>query len=110
MHTTWDAAWDAALTDLELDVHRAEALLRAVHAGAELPSSQDVLRDRWDPPRGLGPLPWPLVERARAVLARQQQVAQQLVEATHVNRRHARAANALRDRSVSTPVYLDVAL
>lgn len=109
-NTTWNVVWADALDAIQLDVDRAEALLAAVHAGSDLPASEDVLTARWDPPRGLGPLPLPLVRRAEALLARQQEVARRLAEATHTNRLHARAAVALREKPAAVPVYLDVAL
>lgn len=106
----WQDAWSQALSDLEMDVDGAEQLLRAVHAGRDLPPSGLVLESRWEPPRGLGALPRPLVERATNLLARQQEVSRRLAEATHANRRHARAAIALREGAPAVPVYLDMAL
>lgn len=108
--TTWRHAWCTALGDIELDVERAESLLHAVHAGQDLPSSEELLHARWEAPRGLGPLPLTLVERATALLARQQEVARGLSEAVHTNRQHARAAAAHRRSAAAVPVYLDVAL
>ncbi len=107
---TWDEAWSRALDEMELDVEATETLLVALHAGQDLPRAEDVLSARWDPPRGLGPVPRPLIERATALVRRQQELSLRLVEATHVNRRHARAAVALREKAPAVPVYLDVAL
>lgn len=106
----WDQAWSQALNDIEMDVEAAEQLLLAVRSGRELPSSEQLLRGRWEAPRGLGPLPLPLVARASALLERQQEVARRLAEACHVNRRHARVAVAHREAVPAVPVYLDVAL
>lgn len=106
----WDEAWSRALADIELDVGKAEQLLCDIHAGRDLPPSDQLLQARWAPPRGLGPLPLPLVARATALVARQQEVSRRLAEATHVNRRHARAAGALREGAPAVPVYVDVAL
>ncbi|GEA90139.1 hypothetical protein [Cellulomonas cellasea] len=98
----WDAAWSHALTELELDVAEAEALLRADHAGpVELRSQQ------WVPPTGLGPLPAPLVERAQALLDRQLDVARRTAAAALLSRRHLVAVDAMRERPPAVPVYLD---
>ncbi len=107
---TWDDAWSRALDAMELDVDSTESLLVALHAGQDLPSADEVLTARWEPPGGLGPVPRPLIERATALVRRQQELSLRLVEATHVNRRHARAAVALREKAPAVPVYLDVAL
>ena len=107
---SWDRAWTAALHELELDVEESEALLRAVHAGADLPAPGDVMRARWQPRRGLGQLPIPLRERASALLDRQREVTRQLLEAAHATRKHARAAASMRESAPAIPVYLDVAL
>ncbi|GAB2677827.1 hypothetical protein [Thalassiella azotivora] len=106
----WHEAWSRALHGMELDVVQAEALLTAVHAGADLPSPDEVSRRRWSPPTGLGPLPIALQDRAAALLARQQEVGRRLAEAAHTNRQHQRAAVAHREAPPAVPVYVDVAL
>ncbi|WP_298461660.1 hypothetical protein [uncultured Cellulomonas sp.] len=99
----WDAAWSDALAELELSVDEAEALIRAGH-------TQPLrLLGAWQPPSGLGMLPAPLVDRARALLARQVRVAQQLAEAAAHSRRQLRAVEGMRADAESTPVYLDTA-
>ncbi len=108
--STWEAAWACALDTMQIDVEAAERLLGALHADQDLPQADEVLAARWTPPGGLGPVPRPLVERATALVRRQQELALRLVEATHVNRRHARAAVSLREQAPAVPVYLDVAL
>lgn len=99
--TTWGAAWEAALAELELDVAAAEAVLALDHI-ADAPQ-----RSAWTPPAGLGPLPAPLAERARALLDRQLEVGRRLAEAAELSRRHSRAAQALRQAPPAVPVYLD---
>lgn len=102
----WDAAWSDALAELELSVDEAEALLVADHAAARL----GVMRAAgWTPPSGLGMLPAPLLDRARALLARQLRVAQQLADAAAHSRRQLRAVDGMRGDAESTPVYLDTA-
>ena len=97
----WDAAWESALAALEIDVAAAEAMLSLDHIADAPP------RDPWAPPAGLGPLPAPLVDRARTLLDRQIEVGRRLAEAAELSRRHSRAAQALRQAPPSVPVYLD---
>lgn len=97
----WDAAWEAALTALELDVAAAEATLTLDHIADAPP------RDPWAPPVGLGPLPATLADRARALLERQLETGRRLAEAAELSRRHSRAAQALRQSPPPLPVYLD---
>ena len=99
----WDQAWADALAELELSVDEAEALLRAGHAA--VPAAPAV----WQPPAGLGLLPSPLADRARALLGRQLRVAQQLAEAAAHSRRQLRAVDGMRAEAESSPVYLDLA-
>ena len=99
---TWDAAWEAALTALELDVASAEGMLALDHIADAPP------RDPWAPPVGLGPLPASLADRAQALLDRQIETGRRLAEAAELSRRHSRAAQALRSGPPSVPVYLDV--
>ena len=63
----WSAAWVDALTELELQVDEAEAMLRS--EAPELPAAL-----AWTPP-ALPPIPPDLIERARLVHARQLDVA-----------------------------------
>ena len=97
----WDAAWAEALTELELDVDAAEHLLALDHIA-------DAPPERWAPPVGLGPLPAPLADRARALVVRQVEVGRRLAEAAALSRRHSRAAEAMRSAPPSVPVYLDL--
>ncbi len=107
----WQREWELALESLELDVTAAEDLLRALHAQTDLPDGAEVMRSRWTPPPGtLGPIPRPLVERARTLLQRQHEVAERLVVAARSNRAHARVANQVTETGSAAPVYVDVAL
>lgn len=98
----WEAAWSHALTELELDVAQAEALLRADHEEAVRLHAQP-----WVPPHGLGPLPVSLAERAQALLDRQLDVARRTAQAALLSRRHLVAVDAMRERPPALPVYLD---
>ncbi len=101
----WDTAWSDALAELELSVDEAEALLRAGHAERTGP----LRAATWQPPSGLGQLPAPLVDRARAILTRQLRVAQQLAEAAAHSRRQLRAVDGMRADSEASPVFIDTA-
>jgi hypothetical protein len=96
----WGEVWEAALTALEMDVDLAERMLALDHL-ADAPAAA------WTPPTGLGPLPTTLVDRARTLLDRQLEVARRLTEAADLNRRHMRAAQAMRATGPSSPVYVD---
>ncbi|WP_299036293.1 hypothetical protein [uncultured Pseudokineococcus sp.] len=104
--------WEAALADLELEVEAAEDLLARLHHDAETPPAAP--RRPWAPPTGLGPLPAPLADRARALAERQTRTAEALGRAIVLNRRQARAVDALtdarQDRRDAQALYLDVAL
>ena len=99
----WDAAWAAALDEMELDLDRAALLLRsgepAVAAGP-----------RWQPPAGIGPLPAGLLERARALHARQLAMATAIAETiTGVRRQSAFAARVETGRGQPRPAFVDTA-
>jgi hypothetical protein len=98
----WEAAWSAALTDMELSVVQAEVLLHASHA-----ASLGGAPAAWHPPVGLGPLPASLVARAQALLGRQLDVARRTAEAANFSRRQAAAAQGMRSRPPALPVYID---
>lgn len=98
--TTWNAAWEAALQALELDVEQVERTLALRDIALDPP-------DPWRPPSGLGPLPAALADRARALLDRQIEVSRRVAEAAALARRHARAAQAMRSAPEASPVYLD---
>lgn len=104
----WVDAWSTALDDLELDLADTQALITALHNGK--PHADVAATRPWRPPTGLGPLPESLVERARVVLERQLRVSQQLASAVAVNRRHSRAAAAIRSAETAVPIYVDLAI
>ncbi len=95
----WDAAWEAALAQLELDVEVAERMLAHDH----VPQPADP----WAPPTNLGPLPAELADRARALLGRQLEVGRRLAEAALLAKRHGQVAQAMRAVPPSVPVYID---
>lgn len=97
--TQWDAAWEAALTALELDVEATARVLDHDH----VPTPPDP----WAPPTGLGPLPAELEHRARALLARQVELSRRVAEAAVLARRHGQVAQAMRSVPPAVPVYLD---
>jgi hypothetical protein len=103
---TFDEAWAQALSTLEVDVATAEAMLNTDH----LPNPDDVARlAAWRPPVDLGPLPASLLDRARALVARQQATAQAITRAMVVNRRHLHAlASLTAPAAPARPVYIDV--
>ena len=98
----WQDSWVEALDTLELEVERAEALLRS----AEAPEAAIGQRP-WQPP-DLGPLPDTLHARAVALLDRQLAAAEALTRAMLGARRHTellgRLSGAEGDRR---PVYVD---
>lgn len=96
----WDAAWEAALEALELDVTQVEQTLALKEIALEPP-------DPWRPPAGLGPLPAALADRAQALLERQVEAARRVAEAAALARRHARAAQGMRSVGEPAPVYVD---
>jgi len=101
--TTWDAAWDAALADLELEVSRAEALLKSAEVDVPEVSA-------WAPPAGLGPLPAELLDRAKALHAKQMRVSQAIIHALTHNRAQAAVAARMETGHVAPrPVYVDSA-
>lgn len=99
----WDTAWLTALGDLELEVERAEALLRS--AQPELPEVSP-----WEPPVGLGPLPRTLLDRAQALHERQLRVTARIVESLARNRvQSAVTARIETGQPAGRPVYVDQA-
>ncbi|MCL2454511.1 MAG: hypothetical protein FWD18_04330 [Micrococcales bacterium] len=105
MTFTFDVAWVQALESLELDVATAEAMLDSDH----LPSVEEVaVMAAWQPPTDLGPLPAPLLDRARALAERQQAAAEKITRAMIVNRRHLAALDQLHPAVPARPVYLDL--
>lgn len=103
----WEAAWSAALTDLELDLAQAEALLRADHLATTGGATETRPVAVWHPPVGLGPLPASLQVRTEALLDRQISVGRRIAEAANLSRRQAAAAEGMRSRPPAVPVYID---
>ena len=101
----FDAAWAQALTDLEMDVATARAMLDSDH----LPSPEAVARmAAWEPPTGLGPLPPAMLGRAQTLADQQQSVAEELTRAMIANRRHLAALDEMSATPPPHPVYLDL--
>lgn len=69
----WDAAWSAALDDLELTLEQTEALLRG-----ELPEETPT---PWTPATLPGSMPAHLVGRAQSLFSRQQELIRQAAAA-----------------------------
>lgn len=100
MDDRWDAAWVAALDELELSVEQAEALL---HASDPEPSTP------WTPPVLQGPPPPQQLARAHVLLERHQRVTRELAQAMAATRQQmALAAKVRQNRPDETPVYVDV--
>jgi hypothetical protein len=102
--TAWEAAWAEALTTLELDVSRAEALLAN---GA--PAVALTPRPDWVAPALTGPLPERLRARAEAIAARQLRLAEDLSRAVAAARQELRLAERIQAHALdrSTPAFLD---
>jgi len=98
---TFRQEWEAALSELELDVAEIETMLAEDHV--------PLAPSRWEPPRGIGPLPEPLRERAELLLERQADVARRLGEALVLSRRQARLTETLKSGGPRRPVYVDAA-
>lgn len=93
--------WETALDRLELDVILAERRLDDAAAPDLEP---------WDEPDLVGPIPDDLVDRARALLARQRAVRDRLAVTAQGLRRHQDFASRV-DRATARagrPVYLDL--
>ncbi|HEY0187053.1 MAG TPA: hypothetical protein VGC67_06160 [Cellulomonas sp.] len=98
-----ERGWLAVLTELEDAADHAERLLELARRSDETPPAAVW----WQPPRGLGPLPAGLAERAGALVERQQDLQRRTAESVVERRRSLRTAQALRTRPASVPVYLD---
>jgi hypothetical protein len=104
----WDAVWSDALTALELDVARAEALLTNGLSG-NAPLIPEPVRPDWVAPQLSGPLPERLRVRAEAIAARQLRVAEDLTRAIAAARQELRLAERIQAHALdrSTPAFLD---
>lgn len=105
--TDTHAGWTAALDRLEADVHELEVRrLDDLAAGPpDVPGATP-----WEAPADLGPIPAPLVPRAREVLARQRDAAAALADALERTARQQRYAERVSDSTTTAqpPAYLDV--
>lgn len=100
----WRGAWCSALDELELEVERAEAMLRVDHI-----DTSEVDAVAWRTP-ALPPIPPDMVERARIVHARQLDVAARMTRRLgELGRQSALADRMDTGRTQSRPVLLDQA-
>ena len=96
----WHTAWVGALDRLELDVERAEQMLRA-NDPEPMPA--------WEPPVMQMSLPDDLLPRAQLILERQLAVAEDIARAVTTTQRHqALTARISANIPPEVPVYLDV--
>lgn len=107
----FDHAWQRALDDLEVDVERAEALLRDGHEDHGGPDARDggPPTVTWTAPRLDAPLPDSMRERAERILERQLAVTGRLASAMTSSRRHMDVVDRLVP-SDARPMYVDQAL
>ncbi|WP_083707261.1 hypothetical protein [Intrasporangium flavum] len=99
-------SWDAVLDRLETDLAAVERSL-AERAPTESDVEAAQLRT-WVPPRGLGPLPDRLIDRARELAAAQARVAERL-DLLHTATAHQLSAlRSLPATPPRTPVFVDV--
>lgn len=102
---TWRTAWKSALDDLELTLEETEHLLRG-----EQPATSPA-SGPWTPPVLPGPLPAEMAERARELLARQQDLITRTTQAAGSVRANANLVDRITDTATShrrTAVYVDV--
>ncbi len=98
--SAWEAAWAAALDELELTLETTERLLRGEDA-ATAPA--------WTPPVLAGPMPVDLRTRALALHHRQQQLMAATADAAIALRRQAELTTRMSTApSEPSPVYLDI--
>lgn len=106
----WQAAWTAALDELELDLVHAETLLARDHSVRDAIAEEVLHGLTWTPPADLPPLPLELAQRAYAVLERQTAVAASLAVAMTVNRRQAMLTTRMSGEVAARPTFLDRAV
>lgn len=96
------AVWETEIDRLELDVIRAERLLKGL---ASMPT------EPWDPPVIPGQMPADLAIRAQDLLDRQERATARLTAALTEAQRQLSYADRVTDvsgRAVTAPVYLDL--
>jgi hypothetical protein len=102
----WTTEWTAALDDLELTLTETENLLADQGRTPLAPAAA------WTPPQLATPLPPEMLDRARELLARQQQLIAQTSSAMSGNRRTNafvdKVVDAAGTRRPAMSVYLDV--
>ena len=108
-------AWMAVLAKMEADVVSVMGKVTAVGIQGQDPQAERVQVEEagataaWTPPRGLGPLPAELVERARDVEAAQRTAVERLEEAKATTARHLAAIQSVREAKANGhAVFLDV--
>ena len=103
-----EAAWVAALDDMELTLDIAERLLRGHHPDIA------VLAAPWDTPEVTGPMPKSLHRRARRLLHRQTALIKKTAEAAALTRQQiallTKVADAGRKHLRDRPAYIDVSV
>ena len=104
MNESWNAAWESALDDLELTLEETEHLLQ----GGQ-PLSDAVEPVAWAPPVMPCPLPAEMVDRARELLGRQQDLILRTTQAAASARTSASYVDRVTDnRAGARPIYVDV--
>jgi hypothetical protein len=99
-------SWDAVLGRLETDLAALERSL-----GERAPTESDVAAAQlrtWVPPRGLGPLPDHLLDRARDLAAAQARVTERLDLLRTATAHQLTALRALPPTPEQAPVFVDV--
>jgi hypothetical protein len=96
--------WEQALDELERHLQEAEALLRG--------DAEEISRETWEKPHGLGPIPEHLVDRAMRLRERQAIVIAAIPRVLTEKRQQRRVAERLEQGSVrsasAAAVYVDV--
>ena len=101
MNESWNAAWESALDDLELTLEETEHLLQ----GGQPPVDPAA----WVPPVMPCPLPAEMVDRARELLGRQQDLILRTTQAAASARTNASYVDRVTDnRAGARPIYVDV--
>ena len=102
----WTTEWTAALDDLEVTLEQTEHLLAGQGRTTVAPAAD------WTPPKLATPLPPEMLDRARELLARQQQLIALTTSAMSGNRQSNalvdKVADAAGARRPAMSVYLDV--
>ncbi|NKY10943.1 hypothetical protein HGA09_11085 [Cellulomonas hominis] len=92
---------------MEAAADRAEHLLRVARSSDREATADVAPTAPWRTPRGLGPLPAVLAQRAAALVERQRDLVQQTAQQLGEHRRSLRLAESMRTAPAPSPVYLD---